>query len=526
MNEKLEQSWVYLAKAHVNLREPKGTKPTPLYLVFKLKDKQYKIPLGVKIMPTHWNKQKKQALISASLSEIENKNNFVVNCKINDINNAYNSFISYLCNHLDEINDPTSALCEYFGMKKRIKEKELISATLITALTEKKMAKASFDIFYGQLTEFIEWLKINHSNISLEEFNIEMFKEYKDFLFNKKITHKITDEKVCAENNTVANKLKNILTIIGYVEGYDELCNKLKKIVKDIKTFKQDENQIYLDDSEIEKIWGIELNGNEEIARDLFIFQLSSGQRYSDIYKLCGINLKECIVGDMISIVQKKTKAKVSFPINAMAKSVLGKYSYRLPKMKNQEVNANIKTICQKVGLNEICHCVELRGDDIYEYDAYKWQLVGTHTTRRSFISNAIKENIDTAIIRKITGHKSGAFERYNRIDGEDAVKAMLNASKSAGNNPTIASNDNGGQSTVNELEECRKVLFYLGASPIEVYQDDDIERIHRLIYSFEHVIYEKCGVDYVFLKDLFNSDKPFIDKINIIQSLINKQNS
>lgn len=527
MNKKNPQMQLFLnSKPHYNLRNPKGEKPTSIYLIINIGGKQYKVPTGVKILPLHWNKKKYEGMISVSLSELDNMNNLMVNKKIIEYNLLYSNFIDYLCNNVEEIENPIPSIENIFGLKKKVK-KEKISATLLTALRNHKMSEASYKVFYGILSEFLGWLKENNYDISLDELSVDIFKGYKDYLFNDKITHKITGEKVCAQNNTVLSKLENIITIIGYLENKEDICIKLKRSTKDIKTFKQEENQVFIDDNEIEVIYNLELEGEEEKARDIFIFQLSSCQRYSDIYKLCGIDLKDVTNGDIVSIVQTKTKTKVSFPINDKAKSVLEKYNYVLPKLSNNSVNKWLKKICKKAKLNEIIHCVELRGGDIYEYNAEKWQLVGTHTTRRTFISNAIKDNVDTSIIRKISGHKSAtAFERYNRIDADDAVEALLKArstSKTSGNGSGNVPNDNGGTTTHNELEECRKVLFFLGASPVEVYQDDDIERIHRLIFSFENVIAEKSGVDYKFLKDLFNSNQPFIDKLGVIQNILNQ---
>lgn len=520
------KSQVFLgSKPHYNLRTPKGVKPSAVYLIININGKQYKVSCGVKVNPSHWIKKEYRAMVSSCLSELENVNNLIVNKKIVEYNTLYVNLINYLCNHIDEIENPLNAIQTTFNMKKKVK-KEKISATLLTALRNHKMSQESYDIFYGQLKEFIDWIGKNYPELSLFELSNDIYSGYKSYLFDKKITHKITGESVKAENNTVLAKLKNIITIIGYMEGTEELCAKLKRTFKDIKTFKQQENQVYLDDSEIERIYNLDLEGEEDIARDLFIFQLSSGQRFSDIKKLSGVNLLDYVSDDMISITQKKTKAKVSFPIDEKAKSVLKKYNYVLPSMQLKDINRLIKKVCEKANIVEICHCVELRGGDTYEYDVEKFKLIGSHTTRRSFISNAIKENIEASIIRKISGHKTdSAFERYNRIDSEDAVKAMLkakNAPQTSGNGSGTASNTSNEQSINNDLEESRKVLFYLGASAVEVYQDDDIERIHRLIFSYENVIAEKCGVDYKFLKDLFNSDRPFIDKIKIIQSLLN----
>lgn len=533
MNKIYPQKQLFLnSKPHYNLRNPKSDKPSTIYLIINIGGKQYKIPTGVKILPLHWNKKKYEGMISSSLSELDNMNNLMVNKKIIEYNLLFSKLIDYLCNNIEEIDKPITSIEKIFGLEKRVK-KERISATLLTALRNHNMSSASYDIFYGQLKEFLDWLKDKKYDIALDDLTTDIYKGYKEFLFNKKITHKITGESVCAENNTVLAKLKNIITIIGYLDDKEELCGKLKKVLKDIKTFKQEENQVFIDDNEIEAIYNLKLEGREEKARDIFIFQLSSCQRYSDIYKLCGIDLKESINNDIICVTQKKTKAKVSFPINDKAKSVLEKYGYVLPKISNDKINLLLKEVCKKAKLNTIHHCVELRGGDTYEYDAEKWQLIGTHTTRRTFISNAIKENIDTSIIRKISGHKSAtAFERYNRIDANDAVEALLkarNTSKSSGNTPSCPSNDNTEQS-INDNDnkalqsEIKLVLAMFDVPSYEWIEVNDIEELYRLLIVNETKICDKVGCDYSVLKELFNDKNLTLkEKVMVVKGMLNK---
>ena len=55
------------------------------------------------------------------------------------------------------------------------------------------------------------------------------------------------------------------------------------------------------------------------------------------------------------------------------------------------------------------------------------WQCVGTHTARRSYISNGLKTK-SGSVLRKITGHSTtSAFERYNRLNSEDAADIVQN---------------------------------------------------------------------------------------------------
>lgn len=528
------QNWFFTTKAHVNLRQPNGTKPTPLYLVFKLGNKQHKVSLGVKVIPNHWNGKINKALISANLTEIENKNNFIVNKKVNDGFLAYSNLIDYLCSHTEEINDPTKAIKTIFTMATKTAKKEKLSATLYKALRGGNVAESSYNRYNGILKEFLEWVDKNHKDLTIDDLTKDILKEYMDYLFNQTTTHKITHQKVKPENNTIINKIKVILVIIHYLDN-DELYNQLHNVTKGIKTHNQDENQIYLTEDEIQRIYDLKLEGKEEIARDLFIFQLSSGQRYSDIEKLSGKSLKEYIKGDIVAIAQQKTKTKVAFPIDDKAKAILEKYDYTLPQMTTQNVNKHLKKIGEKAELNTPCNNVELRGGDVYEYTCAKWQLLTTHCSRRSFISNAIKQNIDSSIIRKVSGHKSlNAFNKYNRINSEEAVEAMqkamgkaeeTNTPKTSGNTSRNAGNQANDNNTNNDkVNEYKRVLSILEIPPYQWIDLNDEEELFRLIHDAEKRIHDNYGIDYKKLKDIFNNiDLTMGDKVEAIKELIQK---
>lgn len=528
------QNWFFTTKAHVNLRQPNGTKPTPLYLVFKLGAKQHKVSLGVKVIPSHWNGKINKALISANLSEIENKNNFIVNKKVNDGFLAHSNLIDYLCSHTEEINNPQKAIKSIFTMANKTAKKEKLSATLYKALRGGNVAESSYNRYNGILKEFLEWVEKNHKDMTIDNLTKDILKEYIEHLFNQTVTHKITGKKVKAENNTILNKIQVLLVIVGYLDN-DTLYNELHKVTKGIKTHKQEENQIYLTEDEIQRIYDLALEGKEEVARDLFIFQLSSGQRYSDIIKLAGINLKESINGDMISIVQKKTKTKVAFPIDDKAKAILEKYDYTLPQMTTQNVNKALKEVGKKAELKGEIRNVELRGGEEFPYRCEKWQLLSTHCARRSFVSQSIKDNINTELTKGVTGHKSdSAFRKYNRLTAEERTKAFIkaksnaeetNTPKTSGNTSGNAGNQASGNNTNNDkINEYKRVLAMLEIPSYQWIDLNDEEELFRLIHDAEKRIHDNYGIGYKKLKDIFNNiDLTMGEKVKAIKELMDK---
>lgn len=55
-----------------------------------------------------------------------------------------------------------------------------------------------------------------------------------------------------------------------------------------------------------------------------------------------------------------------------------------------------------------------------------KYEMIASHTARRTFITNMIKNNVPTSKTRKCTGHKSTAcFDRYDRMTLVDNARSL-----------------------------------------------------------------------------------------------------
>ncbi len=528
-----EQFFASKVGKNYNLRHHIEGKPSPIYLVLRIDKKQYKIPLGVKVLPEHWKKDK--AMVSFALNELDNSNNDIVNKKIMEYDQTYYEFLLYLCNHIDELNNIPSVISRHFNMGRKKKEIRLcVAARLKQLVLEQQMKKSSKDSYMQEIKCFEEF--IGKRTIYLEDVDVALMREYIKHLRTLTDTHKITKEKVFIEDNTVASKFKKMLTIFGYADKADLYdASKITKLKDIFKTDKTEENQVYLNDEEMSRVLALELTEHLDIARDLFVFQMELGQRISDILDLMGKDLRPLIKNDKLIIYQVKTNHKVTPPITDIAKSILEKYNYVLPKMTSNRINANIKTVCQMANITEICDCIEMRGGKPYKYSCQKYLLVASHTCRRSFISQHLLAGVDASVIRKISGHSTdSAFQRYNRLSSEDAADVLMKVKKSSpqGSNSSEVDNvpsDNipvdtvsGNGKSSGHKEEYRRVLTMLQVNPVEWIDIEDEEELFRMIVSMENNIAERCGVDYKYLKDIFNNpDIDMRDKVNIINNLL-----
>ena len=94
-----------------------------------------------------------------------------------------------------------------------------------------------------------------------------------------------------------------------------------------------------------------------------------------------------------------------------------------LPNYTNQAMNRDIKELCKLAGINEEIRVTTYKGNVRTDKIQPKWELVGTHTGRRTFIVNALSLGITPNIVMKWTGHSDyKAMKPY--IDIVDSIKA------------------------------------------------------------------------------------------------------
>jgi integrase len=90
-------------------------------------------------------------------------------------------------------------------------------------------------------------------------------------------------------------------------------------------------------------------------------------------------------------------------------------------------MNEYLKEIGKLAGLTETIKVSTTKGGFRFDESFEKWQLITTHTARRSAATNMYLAGIPTISIMKITGHHTEkAFLKYIRISQEDnALKLM-----------------------------------------------------------------------------------------------------
>jgi integrase len=163
-----------------------------------------------------------------------------------------------------------------------------------------------------------------------------------------------------------------------------------------------------------------------EKVRDMFVLSCNLGQRYSDMVRISPENFRN----GQFSIVQQKTGNKCFVPINTLSIdaritfAILDKYCYYAPYTGDiNNYNSYLHQLLYYIGeefLDDVYMDNKINGV-ITRETKRRYQLISSHSARRSFATINTLRNIPRSKILRATGHSSEkAFVRYICYDEEN----------------------------------------------------------------------------------------------------------
>lgn len=436
------QIFINEMKARFNLRKPRSEKPTNLYLVCRINNKQVKLSTGVKIYPDHWNEKRQEAYISVRLSEIDNINNTIVNKKITKLKEYFIEFKHYLCMHPDEIGESMKLLKQHIYKDRMKKELQKPATFIMKQIIEAKTcAESSKKQYRSNIDKFERFLKENEIPNTWESMNLDTINRYQKQIIKENPLH---------PHNTLRNIIKGtIFNLLGIADKRLDIPFKWSdsnlnsfEFVKD-KSNKElaDNKKVSLTEEQLNKFYKHIITGTERQIkkyteiRDLFILQCLVGQRIGDMQKFFNGDNEMDEEAGTISIIQQKTKARAIIPLLPLAKEIISKYENKellYYKERKSIVNEALKEVAEQAGLDEPI---------TYEENGIKqtqplYKLLHTHTARHTFITILCRKGIPKETVIIATGHEDTKMidKVYSHLNSKDKAKKVSNAFKSLNN--------------------------------------------------------------------------------------------
>lgn len=262
-----------------------------------------------------------------------------------------------------------------------------------------------------------------------KEFDNDVLENYKSFLFSV--------ENLSIE--TTNKYIKTFLSVLEYGKSIGVFRNQLN--FKKIPKAKNVETTPYLTFEEIDKIIKLDLTGYLDNARDWLVIGCETGLRVSDLLNLN----KNCISeSEQIKIVAVKTKENVVIPISKRVKEILFKCNGFPRKISSQKFNEYVKKVCLKAEITQVIKGEKLTDIKLPDgsiikrkLEGYfpKYQLISSHTCRRSFATNWYKTGvIPNHVIMAITGHRTeSVFMNYIKMTNQEKIDEFREAMENLG---------------------------------------------------------------------------------------------
>ena len=224
--------------------------------------------------------------------------------------------------------------------------------------------------------------------------------------------------------NTIGTRIKIIKTVLNYVSEKKGVKYSSDFRKKSFSKPSEETESIYLNVDELNAIETLVLSKSLDKVRDMFLIASDTGLRYSDVIRLTAENITE---EGLIKIMTQKTSKTIFAPMTPRVKRIFEKYEFQLPKpISNQKYNEFIKDIARMAGITTPITRTQTTAGKLHTTTVSKYELVTSHTARRSFATNAYLGGVPTLDIMKVTGHKTEtAFLKYVKIDAEETAKKM-----------------------------------------------------------------------------------------------------
>lgn len=229
-------------------------------------------------------------------------------------------------------------------------------------------------------------------------------------------------------NSTVLKQWKMLKWFLRWADGQGLLeCRDYAAFSPRLRTVSGHE-VVFLTWDELMRVYGYEFGVREahlSRVRDVFCFQCFTSLRYSDVARLRW----DDIDGDVIKVVTAKTGDVVRIELNKWSRAILARYAGAprpLPVLSNQKMNQYVKLVCRAAGIDTPTSRTWYQGSRRIDEVRPKWELVGTHTGRRTFICNALALGIPAATVMAWTGHSDYAsMKPYIKIADDERARAM-----------------------------------------------------------------------------------------------------
>jgi integrase len=390
---------------------------TALYVCYNYdRARRTLIATGYSIKPDHWDDKKKWVKRACPKFEEINMVLTKITSKLGEIltyakENGINPTVDFVLLELEKNREyeQRSNRVNMFDTLERYIEEKTPSVSADQVKDYKTLRK--------HLTNFKQY---SSQPVTFRNLNLKFYNELMDYLFYKA-------EKPDGTIGLLTNSAGKIVRLLKGFVNYQIAKGVIPDIdLKNFKVVEEETDAVYLNENELATIYKLNLSDDKELdeIRDVFIVGCFTGLRYSDLSTISPEHID--LANGNINIKQRKVHKAVVIPMIDYVPDILRKYNYDLPKIPSYKFNERIKELGQRAKLKQKVEVVRKKGKNRIKEVFEKWEMISSHTCRRSFCTNMYLSGFPAEELMRISGHKSpAAFMRYIKVDNQQAAKRL-----------------------------------------------------------------------------------------------------
>jgi integrase len=398
-----------MASVSFLLKEPNATKPTPIFAFLSFDGQRVKVYIGLRILPKQWIKAEQRAQLRG----------YPDNWALNDaLELVEERLLACYREHRAQGQLPNSdtlrAAIE--PAPATVDSASTLPAPTFwhyfdewIALTRAQGKPRSAQVYTTAARHLREFGKASGYAVDFDTIKPTFGDRYATYLLH---TIKLTD-------NTVAKQILTLKSFLrwardrGYTDatGFDRLSWK-----------RQEPDIMTLTTGEVAALEQLVLpaGGYLDNARALFLLACYTGLRFSDLVNIRAEHLR----GQTLRMTTQKTRETVTVPLRPEAVIVVEQLlTGKVRAITNQKLNNYLKELGQLAGIDAPVEVIRFRGGVRESTTVAKWERLGCHTGRRTFVTLSLERGLRPETIMKVTGHRGWkSFQRYVNVTS-DAVE-------------------------------------------------------------------------------------------------------
>lgn len=263
------------------------------------------------------------------------------------------------------------------------------------------------------------------TKLNFENIDLEFYQDFIEYLEKKKVLKK----------NTISKHIRTLKTVMK--ESHEgEHHQNIKFSSRRFAAPNEQTTAVYLTEEELKEMLKLDLTGKPglERVRDLFVIACYTALRHSDLKQITEDNIKPDHENPnhLYLHINKQTKTgqPVIIPLHKTVLKIIDKYNKKnqvLEPISIQKSNEHLKEIGKLLPiLNKPFKVEYTKGGKEVSVNHPKYQLITTHTGRRTFATLSYLKGHKTIDIMAVTGHKTeSSFYRYIRVTPMEKARSF-----------------------------------------------------------------------------------------------------